>query len=141
MNYSDFVVDKMIFKKITSSSTEGIYVRKTLSEDVAVSNEQIEVGNFTSLISGDLTVSVEATGITKEGTLYVEVYNDNNLIAQGSVDTSRDYRRTLILNVNVIAGRKYIVKARTRIGGSATIDTKIYGYIVDNADEYIVTNT
>lgn len=141
MNYSDFVVDKMIFKKITYSSTEGIYAQKKLSENVAVSYEQIEVGNFTSLISGDVMLEVEASVTRGKGTLYAEVYNDNNLIAQGNVEINSEYRRSVHLGVNIIAGKKYIVKTYTSIGTSTTINTEISGYIIDNADEYIFANT
>ena len=141
MNYSDFVVDKMIFKKIIPDSTVGIYVKKILSEDIAVNYEQKELGNFISLVSGTLHLSIEASGTTKTGTLYVEVYSNNNLIGQNSGEINSGYVKLVGLDINVVAGRKYIVKAYTSTGTSTTISTNIHGYIIDNADEYIIANT
>ena len=141
MNYSDFVVDKMIFKKITSESTVGIYIKKILSEDVALNKEQKEIGNFISLVSGTLWLRVEATGTTRTGTLYVEVYSDNNIIAQKSGEIKSGYVNGVGFDMNVVAGRKYIVKAYTSTGTATTISTEITGYIIDNADEYIIANT
>ena len=171
MNFVDMIVDKNLYKRFSTEDgvpfeyTSPNYVNWEATTDTSqseVSSDEIVVGKFTPITSGNIYVTIShliyAGSYAVPHEVYVSVYENDVLICPEEEslyksdtfvtnDTEIDGRH--IFNIGVKAFNEYKVVARgrprTRSGKFTKIETytggvkyKVHGYLVENGSRYII---
>ena len=136
MNFTDFAIDKILYKTFVSSKDSKIVLAKSASSIILTTEEQASL-TFIPRLNGNLYLYAYFS--TQEGvnTFQVKVYQDNTLVGHFTNDVRTD---VVSGSFDVRAFSKYTVKIHSSKELSSTTGrVEIRGNVADNLSKYIST--
>lgn len=136
MNFTDFAIDKILYKAFASSKNSDRVLAKSAGSTTLTTEEQTAL-TFIPRLNGSLYL--QATFSTQEviNTFKVKVYRDNTLVRE----FTNDVRTNVVTGfIDVRAFSKYTVKLHaSKELSSTTGSVSVYGDVADDCSKYIST--
>ena len=142
MNYSDYIVDKYIFKKFGIGEEGFPFRRSILSKEKTIEkNIETTIGEVFFLISGTVRFSLDgnfrgSSGVERNFT--IKIYENDTIIAEKSKEITANTYGIISINANIKGVRKYKIKVSTDAADAIISNVNVSGKIIDNIDEYVV---
>ena len=142
MNYSDYIVDKYIFKKFDIGEEGFPFKKSILSEEKTIErNIETTIGEVFFPISGTVRFSLNghfsgSTGVKKNFT--IKIYENDTILAEKSEEFTTNTYGIISINANIKGVRKYKIKVSTDATDAIISNVNVSGKIIDNIDEYVV---
>lgn len=136
MNFKDFAIDKILYKRFVASKGIDKVLAKSASSIILTTEEQTAL-TFIPRLNGNLYLSAYFSTQEVVNTFQIKVYQDNTL-----VETFTNDDRTGVVHGSfyVRAFVKYTVKINSsKELSSTTGKVEIRGEVVDNNSKYIST--
>ena len=136
MNFTDFAIDKILYKTFVSSKDSDIVLAKSASSIILTTEEQVSL-TFITRLNGKLYLRANFSTEEVANTFQVKVYQDNTLVET----FTNDVRQSFVTGfVDVRAFSKYTVKINSSKELSSTTGrVVIRGDVADNYSKYIST--
>ena len=136
MNFTDFAIDKILYKTFVSSKDSKIVLAKSASSIILTTEEQVSL-TFIPRLNGRLYLRASFSTAETINTFKVKVYQDNTLVETFTNDVRQDFVTGF---VNVRAFSKYTIKIHSSKELSSTTGrVEIRGDVADNLSKYIST--
>ena len=136
MNFTDFAIDKILYKTFVSSKETNRVLAESASSIILTTEEQASL-TFIPRLNGRLYLRASFSTEETINTFQVKVYQDNTL-----VETFTNYVRQDFVtgSFDVRAFAKYTVKINSSKELSSTTGrVEIRGDVADNISKYIST--
>ena len=136
MNFTDFAIDKILYKTFVSSKDSKIVLAKSASSIILTTEEQASL-TFIPRLNGNLYLYAYFSTQEVVNTFQVKVYQDNTLVGTFTNDVRTDI---VSGSFGVRAFAKYTVKIHSSKELSSTTGrVEIRGDVADNLSKYIST--
>ena len=106
MNFTDFAIDKILYKTFVSSKDSKIVLAESASSIILTTEEQTAL-TFIPRLNGNLYLRAGFSTEEVSNTFRVKVYQDNTLVGSFTNDVRQNFVTGF---VDVIAFSKYTVK-------------------------------
>ena len=142
MNYSDYIVDKYIFKKFDVGEEGFPFNKSVLSEEKTIErNIETTIGEVFFPISGTVQFSLDgrfsgSTGVKRNFT--IKIYENDTIIAEKSEEFTANRKGTIYIYADIKGVRKYKIMVSTDATTAIISNVNVSGKIIDNIDEYVV---
>lgn len=142
MNYSDYIVDKYIFKKFDIGEEGFPFNRSILSKEKTIEyNIETTICEVFFPISGTIRISLNgrfsgSIGVKRNFTM--KIYENDTIIAEKSEDFTANSNGTISIYANIKGVRKYKITVSANVSTATISNVKVSGKIIDNIDEYVV---
>ena len=136
MNFTDFAIDKILYKTFVSSKDSKTVLAKSAGATSLTTEEQTAL-TFIPRLNGNLYLYAYFSTQEVVNTFKVKVYQNNTLV----VTFTNDVRQNFVTGfVDVRAFSKYTVKIHSSKELSSTTGrVEIRGNVADNISKYIST--
>lgn len=136
MNFTDFAIDKILYKTFASSKESDRVLAASAGTTTLTTEEQTAL-TFIPRLNGNLYLRAYFSTQEVSGTFKVKVYQDNTLVGTFTNDVKTS---VVARSVDVRAFSKYTVKLHSsKELSSTTASVSIYGSVTDNHSKYIST--
>lgn len=136
MNFTDFAIDKILYKTFVSSKDSKIVLAKSANSIILTTEEQASL-TFIPRLNGKLYLRADFSTQEVVNTFQVKVYQDNTLVGTFTNDVRQNFVTGF---VDVRAFSKYTVKIHSSKELSSTTGrVEIRGDVADNYSKYIST--
>lgn len=142
MNYSDYIVDKYIFKKFDIGEEGFPFKKLILSKEKTIEyNIETTIGEVFFPISGTVRFSLDgrfsgSPGVKRNFT--IKIYENDTILAEKSEEFTANSTGTIYIYTNIKGVRKYKIKVSTAASTATISNVNVSGKIIDNIDEYVV---
>lgn len=142
MNYSDYIVDKYIFKKFDIGEEGFPFNRSILSKEKTIEyNIETTICEVFFPISGTVQFSLNgrfsgSTGVKKNFT--IKIYENDTIIAEKSEEFRANSNGIISIYANIKGVRKYKITVSANVSTATISNVNVSGKIIDNIDEYVV---
>ena len=136
MNFTDFAIDKILYKTFASSKESDRVLAKSAGPTTLTTEEQA-VLTFIPRLNGNLYLRAHFSTEETKNTFKVKVYQDNTLVRE----FTNDVKTSVVTGfIDVRAFSKYTVKLHaSKELSSTTGSVSIYGDVADDYSKYIST--
>lgn len=136
MNFTDFAIDKILYKTFVSSKDSKTVLAKSASSIILTTEEQTAL-TLIPRLNGNLYLYADFSTQEVVNTFQVKVYQDNTLVGTFTNDVRQNFVTGF---VDVRAFAKYTVKIHSSKELSSTTGrVEIRGNVADNLSKYIST--
>lgn len=136
MNFTDFAIDKILYKTFVSSKDSKTVLAKSASSIILTTEEQTAL-TLIPRLNGNLYLYAYFSTQEVVNTFQVKVYQDNTLVGTFTNDVRQNFVTGF---VDVRAFAKYTVKIHSSKELSSTTGrVEIRGNVADNLSKYIST--
>lgn len=142
MNYSDYIVDKYIFKKFDIGEEGFPFNRSILSKEKTIErNIETTICEVFLPLSGTVQFSLNgrfsgSTGVKRKFT--IKIYENDTILTEKSEDFTANSNGKIYIYADIKGVRKYKIMVSTDATTATISNVKVSGKIIDNIDEYVV---
>ena len=139
MNAVDMVVDKILYKKIDTETSDTHLIKTFIGTATAVTTE-VEIGTFLYKVGGKARIYARGYNLDSGMTLTINIYDGNDIIATQSDYASTQANAEINFEQSIQACKKYTVKAKitSTINNGKVAMAYVETYLHDNTEMYLI---